>query len=307
MTLHNELTRDDSSPDKPRATVTSAPLGPAGETEVPGGIPAQLLESDELSVVPGYTVIREVARGGMGVVYAAHDPTFDREVAIKVMHPGQDAGRFVVESKVTARLPHPGIPAVHALGVLTDGRPFLAMKLIDGRTLAEELKTANRETALPQLLGVLEQICLTVGFAHSRGIIHRDLKPSNVMVGQFGEVLVMDWGLAKQLSGPNAGEGEDTENLSAEDAGMAETVAGQIKGTPAFMAPEQARGEAVDARIDVFALGGILAMMLTGKPPFSGDSVIETVQMAARADLAGDPWKDLTKRPPVQPKLLKRP
>ena len=119
-------------------------------------------------------------------------PAFDREVAVKVMHPGQDGQRFVVESKVTAQLPHPGIPPVHELGTLPDGRPFLAMKLVEGRTLAEELKASGR-SELPRLVGIFERICLTVGFAHSRGIIHRDLKPANVMVGAFGEVLVMDW------------------------------------------------------------------------------------------------------------------
>jgi WD40 repeat protein len=230
----------------------------------------------------GYEVTREVARGGMGVVYAARDTTFDRTVAIKVMHPGQDAGRFIIESKVTARLPHPGVPPVYALGALADGRPFLAMKLIDGCTLADEL-TANREAALPHLVGVFEQICLTVGFAHARGIIHRDLKPSNVMVGRFGEVLVMDWGLAKELDGP--ADGAATEPLIGAGADQFQTVAGQVKGTPAYMAPEQARGEPVDARADVFALGGLLAVLLTGEPPFRGDTVLATVLKAAEADL----------------------
>ncbi len=149
-----------------------------------------------LPAVPGYEIRREVARGGMGVVYLAHDPKFDRDVAVKIMHAGQDADRFVIESKVTARLPHPGVPPVYALGELGDGRPFLAMKLIAGRTLAEEIRQVQ-QSDLPRMLGVFEQICHTVGFAHSQQIIHRDLKPANVMVGAFGEVLVMDWGLAK--------------------------------------------------------------------------------------------------------------
>ena len=171
------------------------------------------------------------------------------------MHHGQDADRFVVESKVTAQLPHPGVPPVHALGTLAEGRPFLAMKLIAGRTLTDELKAANR-AELPRLLGVFEQICQTVGFAHARGIVHRDLKPSNVMVGNFGEVLVMDWGLAKQVSSEHQTAGsEGAEPRTALPSGACETVAGQVKGTPAYMAPEQARGELVDARTDVFALG----------------------------------------------------
>jgi tetratricopeptide (TPR) repeat protein len=205
----------------------------------------------------------------MGVVYAARDPVFDREVAVKVMHPGQDAGRFVVESKVTARLPHPGVPPVYALGELPDGRPFLAMKLVRGHTLADEL-AADRAVESPRLLGVFEQICLTVGFAHSQGVVLRDLKPANVMVGAFGEVLVMDWGLAQAGDTGQGTGGGDTPGVT---------------GTPAFMAPEQARGERVDARADVFALGGILASILTGRPPFSGDTADETVRKAAAADL----------------------
>ena len=247
-----------------------------------------------LLAVPGYVVTREVARGGMGAVYLAHDPAFDRAVAVKVMHAGQDADRFVIESKVTAQLPHPGVPPVYALGTLTDGRPFLAMKLIEGRTLADELKAAQQRPDVsrsPELLGAFERICETVGFAHARGIIHRDLKPANVMVGAFGEVLVMDWGLARSVSSVQKAAGSEEGDPSAASRRRAfetsddETQAGQIKGTPAYMAPEQARGEPVDARADVFALGGILAAILTGKAPFGGTTVMETVNKAARADV----------------------
>jgi formylglycine-generating enzyme required for sulfatase activity len=278
--------RDTVTPDAAPelVTATSSPLpgaAPASDgTQVQAQVPTHLFSPSVLPEILGYTVLCEIARGGMGVVYSAHDPAFDREVAVKVMHPGQDATRFVVESKVTAQLPHPGVPPVYALGTLADGRPFLAMKLIRGNTLAEEFTTAE----LPRLLGIFEQICLTVGFAHSRGIVHRDLKPSNVMIGSFGEVQVMDWGLAKSVTGgPEDAPGPlDAGAL----AGIAQTVAGAVKGTPAFMAPEQARGEKVDARADVFALGGLLAVMLTGKPPFLGESVIDTVLKAAQAELS---------------------
>jgi tetratricopeptide (TPR) repeat protein len=230
----------------------------------------------------------------MGAVYRAHDPVFDREVAIKVMHAGCDAERFVIESKVTARLPHPGVPPVYALGTLADGRPFLAMKLVEGRTLADELAAPDRPD-LPRLLNSFEQICQTVGFAHAKGIIHRDLKPANVMVGRFGEVLVMDWGLAREARGVERGTRSEESDPTAEPSAvprsalhtprLEETRAGAVKGTPAYMAPEQARGEAVDARADVFALGGILAAILTGAPPFRGDTVHDTVLRAARAEL----------------------
>ena len=158
-----------------------------------GSRPGADAPASDLPAVPGYRVLREIARGGMGRVLAAHDLTLDREVALKILLPGANADRFVRESKITARLPHPGIPPVHALGTLADGSPFLAMKLIAGQTLADEMKTADR----PRLLQAFTQVCQAVGFAHSRGVIHRDLKPANVMVGAFGEVQVMDWGLAK--------------------------------------------------------------------------------------------------------------
>jgi serine/threonine protein kinase len=241
----------------------------------------------DLPAVPGYHVLREIARGGMGRVLAAFDLTLDRDVALKILLPGANAERFVRESKITARLPHPGIPPVHALGTLDDGSPFLAMKLIAGQTLEQERKSADR----PRLLQAFTQVCQAVGFAHSRGIIHRDLKPANVMVGAFGEVQVMDWGLAKVLgaadvatSGPLVGSQLTSGPLVATDSEA--TQAGMVMGTPAYMAPEQARGEATHARTDVFALGGILCALLTGQPPYSGKSTLEVVRRAADADLA---------------------
>jgi tetratricopeptide (TPR) repeat protein len=260
---------------RPGSTVDSRPAAP---------LAAEASASD-LPALPGYRVLREIARGGMGRVLAAHDLALERDVALKVLLPGAAADRFVRESKITARLPHPGIPPVHALGTLADGSPFLAMKLVAGQTLAVEMRTADR----PRLLQAFAQVCQAVGFAHSRGVIHRDLKPANVMVGAFGEVQVMDWGLAKDLA---SREREQPEELvldadapgSPEDA--AQTQAGQVMGTPAYMAPEQARGEASDARADVFALGGILCAILTGQAPFRGKSMREVIQRAGAADLA---------------------
>jgi serine/threonine protein kinase len=251
-----------SPPDHTRASPSTHDTDPSAtyaQTAVPD-LPGKV-------AVPGYEVLGEVARGGMGVVYRARDPRFERAVAIKVMHAGQDAQRFVVEAQVTAQLPHPGVPPVHELGRLADGRPFLAMKLIEGRTLGDEMKGATAAD-LPRLLAAFERICETVGFAHARGIVHRDLKPANVMVGAFGEVLVMDWGLAKDSRRAEGGtRTEATVALplvaAARAADTLQTLAGTVKGTPAYMAPEQARGEAVDSRADVFALGGILAAILT--------------------------------------------
>ncbi|MEJ7593393.1 MAG: serine/threonine-protein kinase, partial [Planctomycetaceae bacterium] len=249
----------------------------------------------ETVLVPGYRVLHEIARGGMGRVLAAHDMILDRDVALKVLLPGASADRFIRESKITARLPHPGIPPVHALGTLADGSPFLAMKLIVGQTLAAELKTANQ----PRLLQMFAQVCQAVGFAHSRGVIHRDLKPANVMVGAFGEVQVMDWGLARDLPHGNwpenssppaavisADQFELPTIIQAAESTDDRTQAGAVMGTPAYMAPEQARGEEVDTRADVFALGGILCALLTGQPPFVGKSSVEVIQRAAAGNLA---------------------
>ncbi len=277
-----------------------------GSASTNGSHPSAAAPGSDLPEVPGYRVVGEIARGGMGRVLSAFDLTLDRDVALKVLLPGAKSDRFLRESKITARLPHPGIPPVHALGTLADGSPFLAMKLIFGQTLAEEMKTADR----PLLLQAFTQVCQAVGFAHSRGIIHRDLKPANVMVGAFGEVQVMDWGLAKDLTSrevapePRSSEVQTVPSVVTDpnqtsdlpDLGEStddRTQAGQVMGTPAYMAPEQARGETTDAHSDVFALGGILCKILTGHPPFSGKSTIEVIQRAAAADLAeANAWLD---------------
>ncbi len=287
MSFQNEETN--VKPTRPASVQPiSTPLPAFVEDEIEGTLlsnkPPVIPARAPLPEVAGYSVIRELARGGMGAVYLGHDPIFDRPVAIKVMHPDQDSARFVIEAKVTAQLPHPGVPPVHALGKSHDGRPFLVMKLIEGRTLSEELKDTDRSADLAHLVSVFEHICLTVGFAHSQGVIHRDLKPSNIMVGSFGEVQVMDWGLAK--SGvKDYPTSRASEAVRMKDGETAVTVAGEVRGTPAYMAPEQARGEPLDARADVFALGGILAVILTGKPPFSGTTVVETINYAAAAKL----------------------
>ncbi len=244
-----------------------------GQPEGPASI---VLESP----IPGYRLKPEIAQGGMGIVYSAECLTFGREVAVKVMKAGMSAAVFNREAQITARLPHPGIPPVHALGTLPDGRPYLVMKLIKGETLDSILKKrSDFSSDRGKLVAVFEHICQAVGFAHAQGIIHRDLKPSNVMVGAFGEVQVMDWGLAREVRGAEEIEPETV----VTDQSL--TMAGQIKGTPEYMAPEQARGEELDARADVFALGGMLAAILTGRPPFSGNSVMETIARAVKCDL----------------------
>ena len=153
--------------------------------------------------IPGYDLFGELGHGGMGIVYRTRDKRLDRDVAIKllaVMAPANSpaATRFVVEAKITGQLQHPGIPAVHDLGTLADGRPFLVMELVKGQTLQSLLdQRPNLQHDRGRFLAIFEHVCHAVGYAHAHRVIHRDLKPSNVMVGAFGEVQVMDWGLAK--------------------------------------------------------------------------------------------------------------
>jgi serine/threonine protein kinase len=256
-----------------------------------------------------YELLGEVARGGMGVVYRARDRELERDVALKVLAvaaAGSDtAARLRREARILARLEHPGIVSVHDVGELPDGRVFYAMKLVSGRRLDELLRDG---LPLRERLRLLLRVCEPVAFAHAHGVIHRDLKPENVMVGPFGEVLVMDWGVAKHRDSPEAagfeaGQPEagapradapsDAGHVPEPPAGPrpAETAHGTIVGTPAYMAPEQARGdvERVGEWSDVYALGAILYFMLTGRPPgrSPASSVATTRTWTRRAPPAG--------------------
>ena len=219
-----------------------------------------------------YEALGVLGRGGMSTVYRARDRELQREVALKVMAPEAEGtvARLRNEARVLARLEHPGLVPVHDVGTLPDGRVFYVMRLVRGRRLDEH---ARQERSLPALLRLFERVCETVAFAHAQGVLHRDLKPANVMVGPFGEVLVLDWGLAKLVAGaparaadpmPAAGrapmDGPPAVPLS--DA-PTRTRRGTVLGTPGFMAPEQARGEVdrLDERADVYALGAMLRFL----------------------------------------------
>ncbi len=249
-----------------------------------------------------YQLQSELARGGMGIVYRAIDTILDREVALKVLQErfagySSVANRFIAEAQITGQLQHPGIPAVHDLGTLPDGRPFLAMKLVKGRTLAQLLSDRPDPSAeRGRWLAVFEQLCQAVAYAHAHQVIHRDLKPANVMVGSFGEVQVMDWGLAKVLPpagvAPEPGPAEEgaepgTEIRTRREEDSSATQTGSLLGTPAYMPPEQAAGEIakVDERADVFGLGAILCVLLTGQPPYAGRNSESIRLMAVRGQL----------------------
>jgi serine/threonine protein kinase len=253
---------------------------------------------------PGYELLGEVGRGGMGVIFRARDTRLNREVAIKLLREDCRAdaavcARFVAEAQITGQLQHPGIPAVHELGQLPDGRPFLAMKLVKGRTLHELLRErGDPSQERGRFLAIFEQVCQAVGYAHAHRVIHRDLKPGNVMVGAFGEVQLMDWGLAKLLAAEapqqKENEGVLVETLLAVTAietprgADSATRTGSVMGTPAYMAPEQAGGEVrkLDARSDVFGLGAILCAILTGVPPYQGEDANAIRLQAVRGELS---------------------
>jgi tetratricopeptide (TPR) repeat protein len=239
----------------------------------------------------------------MGIVYRARDEALGRDVAIKFLSgrysvDSPAAQRFAHEARITGQLQHPGIPAVHQVGTLADGRPFLVMKLIKGSTLADLLKQRTDPSAdRGRLLAVFEAVCQAVGYAHAHQVIHRDLKPANIMVGAFGEVQVMDWGLAKVLGekrpapalpvGAEEAQGSTVTEIGPTPESAGYTKAGSLLGTPSFIPPEQALGEMekISRPADVFGLGALLTMILTGKPPYIGESFEAVRVQAARGKL----------------------
>ncbi|WP_167547170.1 protein kinase domain-containing protein [Stieleria maiorica] len=245
-----------------------------------------------------YRIGDQIGKGGMGLVYHAHDNVFDRDVAIKVLLKSyqsreESRERFFREARTTARLQHPGIVAVYDMGISDDGQPFFAMKLVEGRTLSTLLRESldsERQTQLHQarLLDVFARVCQTIAYAHSNQTVHLDIKPSNVMVGAYGEVHVMDWGLSRQLgkspiqSVPIPPAAVDCISDEALSAILSNS---KIIGTPSYMAPEQARGHHISVRSDVFGLGALLCEILTGRPPYEGDSFRRVYRRAARGAL----------------------
>ncbi len=243
---------------------------PAPKRRATDGLPQQDLATR-------YTDQGEIGRGGMCTVHRMRDRTLLRETALKRLDSDfsierDRIQRFMLEAQVTGQLDHPNIVPIHELGRDGKGRYYFTMKMVEGETLGQRIEHAGEDRLKPdqlaELLKILIKVCEALSFAHSRGVIHRDIKPSNIMVGQYGQVYIMDWGIARLL--PQA---EDTgSDRRVAVSAMAEIdQPGSIIGSPAYMAPEQVEGqhEALDARTDVFAIGATLYHVLTGRPPYS--------------------------------------
>ena len=221
-----------------------------------------------------YRLIRQLDQGGMASVYLVHDPELQREAALKVLHPSESgadlAQRLEQEARILANLEHPAIVPVHDVGILPDGRVFYVMKYVQGNRLDSHLQSID---SVSERLGIFEKLCDAVAFAHSRGFIHRDLKPENVMVGSFGEVLVMDWGLAKSLATAT----ESVASPGKRELRKTDTEGGTVMGTPGYRAPEQERGEVAetDERSDVYSLGAILYYILARRAPLPSPGPLE--------------------------------
>lgn len=290
-----------------------------------GAIPGVPLDNiDAVDETPGrYTNQSEYARGGIGRVLLVHDQHLGREIAMKELLPFVDyvdesmklekspvrqsmalVTRFLQEARVTGQLEHPSIVPVYELGRRRDGTLYYTMKLVRGRTLAAAIREAG---TLPNRLALLSHfvdLCQAIAYSHSRRVIHRDIKPSNVMVGKFGETVVLDWGLAKvkDKTDDAASQMEETlKTLRLPAAKGHETHAGQVLGTPAYMSPEQAAGqiERIDERSDVYSLGAVLYTLLTGKYPYDGDNASEILNRL----LVGPPRPVLEVEPNAPPEL----
>ena len=244
--------------------------------------PAAAPADAPLPIARRYVDLGEIGEGGMGTVRRVRDRGLMREIALKRLDPQFEAEedrvlRFLEEAQITGQLDHPNIVPIHELGRDEHDAYYFSMKLVEGKNLEEVIEEAGAERLSPErlveYLEILVKVCEAVGFAHSRGVIHRDLKPANIMVGEFGQVYVMDWGVARLLGRP-PGAADDAPAVSV--TRQVDTweldAPGAVIGTPSYMAPEQVSGEhhETDQRTDVFALGGTLYHVLTGRPPYVG-------------------------------------
>jgi serine/threonine protein kinase len=282
--------------------------------DLPGpDAPTTLATVDE--PIPGpqerYTLTRLHARGGIGQVWVARDAAFARNVALKELRPERATlpthrARFLQEARITGQLEHPGIVPVYELAVrAADQQPFYTMRFVKGRTLSEtarawHLTRVQGQAGLLDLVPLVNAfitVCNTVAYAHSRRVIHRDLKGENVVLGDFGEVVVLDWGLAKLVDQKDAADATAIEVDHAGPIDIGLTVQGQAMGTPGYMAPEQASGrvDIIDRRTDIYGLGAILYEVLTGHPPFAGPDTREVLRKVReeQPQLPREQWPDV--------------
>ena len=264
-------------------------------------IPDRMIENEVISENEWkYSIVDEIGRGGIGRVLVAFDSKLGRDIALKELiqtdKPGQnkikpldklkaDEIRFLREAKVTGQLEHPGIVPVYEIGRKPDGNHYYTMKLVRGMTLAKAIKDAVTLEKRLRLLPHFRDICNAIAYSHSRGVIHRDLKPENIMIGEFGETVVLDWGLAKIRGEEDESESTLQNELNVlKIENLGDTTRGKAIGTPAYMPPEQARGdvEQIDERSDIYSLGAVLYEILTGHPPFKGRNIKETLEMVQK-------------------------
>ena len=276
---------------------------PIGEVPTPTDLDVTPTYESPVQRYPArFRILRPHAKGGLGVVSVALDGELNRHVALKEFQDHhadlpESRARFVVEAEITGGLEHPGIVPVYSLGHDPSGRPFYAMRFIEGDSLHDAIKRFHadeslksdpgaRTLALQKLLRRFLDVCEAIAYAHSRGVLHRDLKPGNIMVGRFGETLVVDWGLAKVVGTPE-GSGEATLRPSGGKSGSGATLPGSAVGTPAYMSPEQAEGRLDDLgpASDVYSLGATLHALLTGKAPLDGPDVAAVLEKVRRGEV----------------------
>ncbi|MFO7735081.1 MAG: serine/threonine-protein kinase, partial [bacterium] len=253
-----------------------------------------------------YEFIKEQGSGGVGRVYVAYDKKIGRKIAFKELlsqrlrtESEETEARFIREAKLTSQLEHPSIVTVHEVDLKDDGTPYYTMRRVKGKTLYTAIYESHEAEKPLRLLPHFRDLCNAVAYAHSRGIIHRDIKPENVMIGEFGETVVLDWGLAK-MKGSSAEKEEDSDMdmNSLRDKNPLKTISGKPLGTPAYMSPEQAMGETekIDEQSDIFSLGAVLYEILSGKQPFEGATTLEIINKV----LHSEPPEIVNENPPPQ-------
>jgi eukaryotic-like serine/threonine-protein kinase len=291
-----------------------------GRPEEPGTADSTVRAAAPASGVSRFRILRPHAKGGLGEVFVAEDDELHREVALKEIQTGraddrESRRRFVLEAEITGNLEHPGVVPVYGLGHYGNGRPFYAMRFVQGDSLKAAIARfhaadipgrdpGERALALRGLLGRFIDVCDAIAYAHSREVLHRDLKPGNIMLGKYGETLVVDWGLAKVAGQAKGGEGDTAERALRphSGSGSAPTVAGVALGTPGYMSPEQAAGDIdrLGPRSDVYSLGATLYCLLTGRAPLeAGDGDIEEVLRRVQAGEIAPPRRAKRDVPPA--------